>query len=167
MEKSNVYTQTGDNGTTSLVGGQRVKKTHIRLETYGTVDELSSWSGVLAASKNMETPIKEYLHTIQNKLFNIGAYLATENKDGEQIHITGLTKGDIEKMEHSIDATDGTLPKLNRFVLPGGGQDAANAHICRTVTRRCERRVLALSETTHIDPLVIKYLNRLSDFFTS
>ncbi|MDD2962030.1 MAG: cob(I)yrinic acid a,c-diamide adenosyltransferase [Muribaculaceae bacterium] len=164
MEKSNIYTATGDTGTTSLVGGKRVKKNDIRLEAYGTVDELNSWLGMLNANQAMRVETKTQLHRIQNRLFNIGAYLATDN-EGKETAIQGLTSDDISTIEHNIDQKDSALPKLNRFVLPGGSNVASVAHICRTVTRRCERRVISLGEITYIDPIVIKYLNRLSDYF--
>lgn len=165
MKKSNVYTLTGDKGTTSLVGGKRVKKTDIRLETYGTVDELNSYIGFLAAYPEISQEVNEFLHSIQNKLFNVGAYLATDNSDGSTNPIAGLGEKNIATLEAQIDDIDAKLPPLCRFVLPGGCQAASAANVCRAVTRRCERRVIALAETTYVDPIVIKYLNRLSDYF--
>lgn len=165
MKKSNVYTLTGDKGTTSLVGGARVKKNDIRLETYGTVDELNSWIGMLISKNGVPEETKTYLITVQSRLFDIGAYLATPAPEGLEPRIQGVSETDITDMEMNIDEIDATLPKLNCFVLPSGCEEAAAAHLCRTITRRTERRVIALAETTYIDPIVIKYLNRLSDYF--
>lgn len=164
--KSNIYTMTGDAGTTSLVGGKRVKKTDIRLEAYGTIDELNSFIGYLTISAKMAHPeMYKYLRIIQSKMFSIGAYLATDNPNNEKTLCKGLSQADVEKMESVIDELDGELPPLHSFILPGSSTLSASAHICRTVTRRCERRVLSLSDETYVDPVVLKFLNRLSDFF--
>ena len=145
-----VYTKGGDAGTTSLVGGKRIKKYGVRIEAYGTIDELNSSLGMLAAAiKNRYQDWYDFLLVAQNKLFNIGCYLAT----------------DIEAIEKAIDEIDAKLPALNNFVLPGGSPEAAFADVCRTTARRGERRVVELAEEAYINPLVIKYLNRLSDFF--
>ena len=165
MKKSNVYTATGDNGTTSLVGGKRVKKNDFRLDVYGTVDELNSVIGYLCTISKLSGNMDTFLKTIQNKLFNIGSYLATDNPDNRITEVKGLSKEDVVKLESMIDTLDSELPPLNSFILPGGSAISGMAHICRTVTRRCERLVVKLSETTYVDPNVIKYLNRLSDFF--
>lgn len=165
MKKSNVYTSTGDNGTTSLVGGKRVKKNDFRLDVYGTVDELNSTIGYLCAISKLSVSMDSFLKTIQNKLFNIGSYLATDNPESKITEVRGLTKDDVVKLEKMIDTLDSELPPLSRFILPGGSAVSGMAHICRTVTRRCERLVVKLAETTYVDPNVIKYLNRLSDFF--
>ena len=163
MTKSKIYTCTGDYGATSLVGGQRVKKTDIRIEAYGSVDELNANIGVLAAIHNLEHEYTELLRVIQNKLFNIGAYLATPNNNNAKTEAKGLRHSDIERIELAIDQIDSQLPPLNNFVLPGGTHRAAVAHVCRTMCRRCERRIIALADTTYVDPVVIKYINRLSD----
>lgn len=164
--KSNIYTMTGDAGTTSLVGGKRVKKTDIRLEAYGTVDELNSFIGYLTISAKMSYPeMYKYLRVIQSKMFSIGAYLATDNPDNDKTACKGLSQADVEKMEQVIDQLDGELPPLTSFIMPGSSTLSASAHICRTVTRRCERRVLALADVTCVDPVVLKFLNRLSDLF--
>lgn len=165
MKKSNVYTMTGDNGSTSLVGGERVMKNDIRLEAYGTVDELNSIIGYLASTSKLNSSIEEFLRAIQNRLFNIGAYLATDNPKSIRREVVGLSYANIAKIEEEIDRLDSELPPLNRFVLPGGSSVSAMAHMCRTITRRCERRVISLADTTYVDPCIIKYLNRLSDFF--
>lgn len=164
MAKSALYTGTGDAGTTSLVGGTRIKKTAARIEAYGTVDEFSSHLGLLASFDSNTVAIKSELLAIQNRLFDIGAYLATEVKIGETPAITTLTPEDIEDVEHAVDALDDEVPKAHAFILPGGTRRASEAHIARTVCRRAERRILALAEESYVDPLVIKYMNRLSDY---
>ena len=165
MTKSKVYTTTGDNGATSLVGGVRVKKTDIRIEAYGSVDELNANIGVLLAIPCLQPAAVELLHRVQNRLFNIGAYLATPNPDNAITRCPGLTAENVEYIEHVIDEFDAQLPPLTNFVLPGGTQRAAVSHVCRTMCRRCERRIVALADTTYVDPNVLRYINRLSDFF--
>lgn len=161
-----VYTKGGDSGMTSLVGGRRIKKYGVRIEAYGTIDELNSSVGVLAASvKGCDAEWYELLLAIQNKLFNIGGYLATDNPENEPAKPYGLSENDVERLEQAIDTIEAKLPKVNNFVLPGGSKEASLADVCRTTTRRCERRVVELSEETYIDGLVMRYLNRLSDFF--
>lgn len=164
-KKSNVYTTTGDNGTTSLVGGKRVAKNDMRIEAYGSVDELNSFIGVLDNLHNIPSDTKALLRVIQNKLFNIGAYLATDNSSNLRMPANGLAGADVERLERAIDELDSELPPLRNFVLPGGSRISSFAHICRTVTRRCERRVVDLASETYVDPNVVVYLNRLSDFF--
>lgn len=164
--KSNIYTETGDNGTTSLVGGKRVLKTDIRIEAYGTVDELNAFIGKLAINAKLEYPeMYSLLRTIQNKLFNIGSYLATEYDSSTRTACSHMTIEDVELIERTIDRLDGELPPIDKFILPGGSQLSASSQVCRVITRRCERRVLQLAAETYIDPIVLKYLNRLSDFF--
>ena len=165
MAINKVYTKTGDDGTTSLIGGLRVKKTNSRIEAYGTVDELNSFIGVLDNLHNIPSEIKEYLKIIQNKLFCIGAYLATDHPANTTSKAAGLSETDIARLEHVIDELDSELPPLRAFVLPGGSRISSFSHVCRSVTRRCERRVVALANDSYIDPNVIAYLNRLSDFF--
>lgn len=165
IKKSNVYTMAGDKGETSLAGGRRVPKDDIRIEAYGTVDELNSFIGVLDNLHNIPSDIKEYLRVIQNKLFCIGAYLATDHPAYTTSKAAGLTDSDIARIEQVIDMLDSELPPLNAFVLPGGSRISSFAHVCRTVTRRCERRVVSLANDSYIDPNVLTYLNRLSDFF--
>lgn len=164
MSKSKIYTCTGDTGVTSLVGGQRVKKTDIRIEAYGSVDELNSNLGVLIAIPNLQPQYVELLRYVQNKLFNIGAYLATPNSDNSITHCPGLSVETLHRIECAIDEMDAQLPPLTNFVLPGGSHRAAVAHVCRTMCRRCERRIVALADTTYVDPKVLEFVNRLSDF---
>lgn len=163
MKKSNVYTRTGDCGTTSLVGGTRVLKTHIRLEAYGTVDELSSHVGLLAAMLTDETD-RDNLITIQNNLFVVGAALATDTAVTELRSYAVLSEEVITGIEHCIDAADEGLPPWRGFILPGGTQAAAQCHVCRTVCRRAERRILALAAEVPVDGTVTMYMNRLSDY---
>ena len=162
--KSKVYTLTGDEGKTSLVGGKRVSKDDVRVEAYGTIDELNANLGVLSHnSKLHETGMAGVVNTVMNKLFNIGAYLATENAPGTPIY--GLTEDDVKLLEQNIDEMDEELPPLRGFILPGGSRLSALCDVCRTIARRAERRVITLSRTAYVDPMVLKYLNRLSDFF--
>ncbi len=169
MKKSNVYTRSGDNGTTSLASGQRVPKTHVRLEAYGTLDELSSHMGLLVTYLT-EPSDKERVLQIQRDLFSIGAVLATEPED-DSVKSEGTGQNDccvttqiIEELERAIDETDEPLGGWKGFILPGGSRGAAVAHVCRTVCRRLERRIYALSEQAEVHPLILKYVNRLSDY---
>ena len=159
---SKVYTRTGDAGQTSLVSGTRVDKDDIRVEAYGTIDELNSNLGVLLHSSKLdEQEVIAMIRKAQNKLFNIGAYLANDKAD----KLYGVKKEDITELERLMDEMNEELPPAQGFVLPGGSRLSATADRCRTVTRRAERRVVSLSKVATIDPLVLEYLNRLSDFF--
>lgn len=149
---------------TSLVGGKRVKKNDCRIESYGTVDELNSTLGLLAAQSDIDAETCALLNFVQNKLFNIGAYLATDNTEGNTSPARGLCPDDVVRIEQEIDRIDASLPPLNNFVLPGGSPSAAIAHVCRTSCRRAERRIIDLAEVSFVDPTVIKFINRLSDF---
>lgn len=159
--KSRLYTRTGDHGTTSLVGGSRVAKDDIRLEAYGTVDELNSWLGLLVASETIAEKRRQQLTSIQNRLFDIGAALATEPDSAWQPALPGADG--IAAIEAVIDEIDAALPPLRQFVLPGGHPDAARANIARTVARRAERRITTLARTVAIDPFIPQFVNRLSD----
>lgn len=160
MTRSKLYTQTGDNGTTSLVGGARVAKDSARLDAYGTVDELNSQIGMLLACPSVKDATRRALTFTQHKLFNIGAYLATDPAPAEP---RGLTAGDVEQIEKAIDSLDESVPPLRSFVLPGGSTSASLAHVCRTVCRRAERRIVSLSHESEVSPLVLTFINRLSD----
>lgn len=163
--KSNLYTRTGDSGDTSLVDGSRIAKDSLRLNSYGTIDELSSQLGVVAASEGVPQEIKSQLQTIQNELFNIGSYLATPQPSDRQSNCKSLADNKpIEIMESWIDNADEQTPKIRAFILPGGHFAAAQAHVARTVCRRAEREIIALSRNEHVDPNVIRYINRLSDY---
>ena len=162
MNISKVYTRTGDAGKTSLVSGTRVDKDDVRVEAYGTVDELNSNLGVLLHSTKLDDhDIVAVIRKAQNKLFNIGAYLASDKADA----LYGLKKEDVEELEQMMDQMNEELPPAQGFVLPGGTRLSATADRCRTITRRAERRVVTLAKVAAIDPLVLEYLNRLSDFF--
>ena len=163
MKITKVYTRRGDMGKTSLVGGQRVSKASVRLEAYGTVDELSSHLGLLAAML-ADGSDKEMIIRIQNCLFNVCTNLATDQEQTELYPSAYLPDGEIEAMEQEVDEIMKMLPERQGFVLPGGTKEAAQAHVCRTVCRRAERRIVALSEVAKITPSVLQYVNRLSDY---
>ncbi|WP_294537865.1 cob(I)yrinic acid a,c-diamide adenosyltransferase [uncultured Bacteroides sp.] len=163
MKKSLVYTKTGDKGTTSLVGGSRVPKNHIRLEAYGTVDELNACLGWLLTYLTDEAD-RQFVQGIQHRLFAIGSHLATDQEKMSLKPASILMKEDVEKIEQEIDRLDEKLPPIRAFVLPGGCRSAAVCHVCRTVCRRAERRILTLSETCKISPEVLSFVNRLSDY---
>jgi cob(I)alamin adenosyltransferase len=157
-----VYTKSGDKGETSLVDGKRVSKDHIRLEAYGTVDELNSIIGqVTCYSLNEQNPV---LQTIQNKLFNIGSNLAAED-DATREMLPELKTEDIVQLEKEIDRMDEVLSPLKTFVLPGGNLCNASCHLARTVCRRAERRVVGIGDDNATISMIIQYLNRLSDYF--
>lgn len=164
-----IYTKTGDKGTTALFGGTRVPKHHIRIESYGTVDELNSHIGWLR-DQEIEVSHKEFLMQIQDKLFTVGAILATDPdkaflKSGqERLNIPKISKEDVEQLEKAIDTMDDTLPPMTHFVLPGGHPTVSICHICRCVCRRAERLATALFEISPFHETTLVYLNRLSDY---
>ena len=162
MKKCNVYTRTGDQGLTSLVGGKRVPKASLRLESYGTIDELNSQIGLLLTYVS-EPADRNCLVKIQCKLFSIGNILATDHASEYTSKCT-ITDEDITELEQSIDLANDGLPGWRGFTLPGGCRAAAVAHVCRTVCRRAERRIVALSEEADVSPEVQQYINRLSDY---
>ena len=157
-----IYTKTGDQGMTSLFGGKRVSKADLRIETYGTVDELNSWVGLLR-DQEVNHSRREILLMIQDRLFTVGSMLATE-PGNTKVKIPVLSESDVVVLENEIDEMDNALPPMRSFVLPGGHTAVSFAHITRTVCRRAERLVIALNETEPVDALVIVYLNRLSDY---
>jgi len=163
MKKSLVYTKTGDQGKTSLVGGTRVPKTHARLESYGTVDELNSHLGWLCSYLEDEND-QSFVLRIQHKLFAVGSYLATDQEKTELKCASIIKAEDVEQMEHEIDRLDSLLPPLRAFIIPGGARGAGVCHVCRTICRRAERRILTLSESCTIAPELLAYINRLSDY---
>lgn len=164
-----IYTKTGDAGTTALFGGTRVPKHHIRIESYGTVDELNANMGMIR-SQAIDEHSKQILARIQNSLFTIGSTLATDPnrailKSGkERLNIPKIAEADITLLESEMDAMNEMLPEITHFVLPGGNPVVSSCHIARTVCRRAERRVTLLGEKEPVDALVLKYLNRLSDY---
>lgn len=157
-----IYTKTGDKGETSLIGGTRVAKHHIRIETYGTVDELNSYIGLVSDSFN-DKHSKEILKEIQDRLFTIGASLASD-PDKSKMKIPDLKEEDIVLLETEIDKMNEVLPELKHFILPGGNVTASYCHIARCVCRRAERHSVHLSEHEWVEEKVIIYLNRLSDY---
>jgi cob(I)alamin adenosyltransferase len=163
MKITKVYTRTGDQGETSLVGGVRIKKSDIRLEAYGTVDELSAYLGMLVAM--LETGEEhDFLIRVQNNLFNVCTHLATDQSQTPLYPSAHLAEGEIELLEKRIDEIMRSLPERQGFILSGGTTTAAQAHICRTVCRRAERRIAALAEGAQIAPEMQQYVNRLSDY---
>lgn len=157
-----IYTKTGDQGTTSLFGGKRVSKADLRIDTYGTVDELNSWMG-LVRDQFVNEKRRDVLLTIQDRLLTIGSVLAVE-PGNEKVKVPQLHEEDVKFLENEIDAMDAELPPMKSFVLPGGHPSVSITHIARTVCRRAERLSIALHSAEGINPLVIKYLNRLSDY---
>ncbi|GAA0871264.1 cob(I)yrinic acid a,c-diamide adenosyltransferase [Gangjinia marincola] len=164
-----IYTKTGDEGQTSLFGGTRVPKHHQRIESYGTVDELNSHLGLIR-DQPLDPRSKEILLHIQDRLFTVGAILATDPakstlKSGkERLNIPKVSDEDIVLLEHEMDRMDGELPPMTHFVLPGGHPTVSYCHIARCVCRRTERNAVALHEQEPFDERVLKYLNRLSDY---
>lgn len=157
-----IYTKTGDKGTTALFGGKRVSKADLRIDTYGTVDELTSWIGMVRDLEvNQER--KDVLVEIQDRLFTVGSILATE-PGNTKVKIPSLAEADILFLEKEIDAMDAVLPPMRFFVLPGGHTAISHCHVARTVCRRSERLIIALNEQEPVPDDVIKYINRLSDY---
>lgn len=164
-----IYTKTGDDGTTALFGGTRVKKYDLRIESYGTIDELNSWLGLLR-DQEMADPIKEALRSIQNKLFTVGAILATDPKKSllkngkERLNIARIGSKDIEFLEQEMDNMEKNLVPMTHFILPGGHTTVSYCHIARTVCRRAERLMAHLHEKAPFEGNVLIYINRLSDY---
>lgn len=158
-----IYTKTGDEGTTGLFGGKRVSKDDLRIEAYGTIDELNGLLG-LAVAKIVNKRIKKDIVLIQNELFNLGADLATPLDNNKiKISIPRISEIDIERIENLIDSYQKELPELRVFILPGGLESSSVLHLSRTVCRRAERRIVELSKSESIGDSVLKYINRLSD----
>ena len=158
-----IYTKTGDKGQTSLIGGTRVAKNSVRLEAYGTVDELNSYLGLIR-SFPIAPELTDQLIVIQNILFSVGGNLATDTSVKEVRSGLVVTDEDIACLERAMDRMDETLPAMTHFILPGGEQASSFAHIARTVCRRAERRVLDVAAQYDVDERVIRYINRLSDY---
>lgn len=156
-----IYTKTGDKGLTSLIGGTRVPKHHLRIECYGTVDELNSYIGLIR-DQDIAIRYKEILKDVQDRLFTIGASLAAD-PERSKMKIPDLHDSDVELLEREIDRMDSELPALRHFILPGGSNAVSFCHIARCVCRRAERLCVHLSEDSFVDERVIIYLNRLSD----
>ncbi len=163
MEGMKVYTKTGDDGTTGLIGGTRVKKWDLRLESYGTIDELNSYIGLLRCQA-LNQKQTETLVAIQNHLFVLGANLATDVSKTNFRETLSSGEEEIALLEKEIDRMQEKLPSMKCFVLPGGNTTVSFCHIARTVCRRAERLVAHLSAETDVNPNVMKFLNRLSDY---
>lgn len=164
MKITKVYTRHGDGGTTSLVGGVRISKSDVRLEAYGTVDELSAHLGLLVALMDDCEGERDLVIQVQNTLFNVGTYLATDQSRTTLYPSARLPEGAVSQLEEHIDKLMGELPESQGFVLSGGTPAAAQAHVCRTVCRRAERCIVTLSESSEVSSEVQSYMNRLSDY---
>lgn len=160
-----IYTKTGDSGQTAFFGGERVSKSNIRIDAYGTIDELNCYIG-LALTEVSAPDIRKVLERIQNQLFVTGSDLATpDNEKNKKLNITRTPESFIKQAEADIDFFNDQLDDLKNFILPGGSKSAVYLHICRTVARRAERKVVALNEQVKIGNNIIIFLNRLSDLF--
>src|SRR5258705_2739516 len=159
---SKIYTKTGDKGTTSLIGGTKVSKAHIRIETYGTVDELNSWIG-LSVDQLGHKHSRKILKEVQDRLFTIGSSLACDPEKEPKMKIPDLKEDDVVFLEKEIDRMNGSLTEMKNFSLPGGHATVSHLHIARCVCRRAERCCVRLQENDESALLIIKYINRLSD----
>lgn len=159
-----IYTKTGDKGTTSLIGGVRVPKNHIRIESYGTVDELNSYLGMVN-DMAQNTKISEWLREVQDRLFTVGSVLATNPDKEVKMKLPDVHEGDVTWLEERIDEMNASLPEMRSFIIPGGQLAASTCHVARCVCRRAERLCVSMQEQEeYIPDLIVKYLNRLSDF---
>lgn len=159
-----IYTKTGDAGNTSLIGGTKIPKSHIRIDSYGNVDELNSYIG-LVGDYLPQSNLKQVLKAVQDRLFTIGSSLACDPNKETGMHLPDLKEEDIEMLEKEIDRMNEELPPMKHFILPGGHVAVSTIHIARCVCRRAERGVVALlQDEQFVELLVIKYLNRLSDY---
>lgn len=159
-----IYTKTGDKGATSLIGGTKVPKNDLRIETYGTVDELNSWIGLINDQLNLDE-FRNELKDVQDRLFTIGSSLATDAEKEPKMKLPDLREADINLLEVKIDEMTAQLPPMKSFILPGGHVTVSSIHVCRCVCRRAERLAVALQQQGEfVDPKVIQYLNRLSDY---
>ena len=157
-----IYTRTGDEGNTALFGGKRLPKSHVRIEAYGTIDELNAFTGLLRDHLE-DRPVRDRLFEVQNRLFDLGSYLASD-PEKQLIELT-LRETDIRDLEGDIDEMEQSLPPLKNFILPGGHPILSYCHLARCVCRRAERQVVALHLHEEVNPLALQYLNRLSDYF--
>ena len=162
-----IYTKTGDKGTTSLIGGTRVSKDDIRLEAYGTFDELSAFVAVLGDSEGVDAHEIEVFDRIQNNLLVLESCLALESQSSAEIskYIPRLTEDDVTFLEHEIDAINAQLEPLKYLIIPGGNILASKAHVCRTVCRRAERNLVRMGGEYEVDDVLRRFVNRLSDYF--
>lgn len=160
MARSKIYTRRGDSGETTLVSGHKVPKSNIRLEAYGSIDELNSFIACLLNEINSRED-RTFLLRIQSNLFVIGGYLANDMETDS----SSISQEEVDLLEKEIDKMDDMLPPLKHFILPGGSRGSAHAHVCRTVCRRVERTIYHLKEKANIEPIALRYINRLSDYF--
>lgn len=159
-----IYTKTGDQGTTSLIGGTKVSKSHLRIESYGTIDELNSWIGFINDHVKKKK-VQKILAEIQDRLFTIGSSLACDPDKETKLKIPDLKESDVTLLEEEIDKMNAKLPEMKSFILPGGHPTVSAIHITRCVCRRAERQCVLLRQNNmFVEPLIIKYLNRLSDY---
>jgi len=159
-----IYTKTGDNGTSGLIGGTRISKDDIRLDAYGSIDELNSFLSLLL-TENIEPHDRDFIQTSQHHLFKIGAYLATDQSVTELSNPEPITFEMLQAIETEIDHLSAVLPEIKQFIIPGGNRTAATCHICRTVCRRAERNLVKVSKVFTVHKNLISYLNRLSDYY--
>ncbi len=157
-----IYTKTGDKGETSLFGGKRLPKSHVRIDSYGTVDELNAYVGLLRDGVE-DAHIREVLKSVQDRLFTIGSNLASD--PDKSMAVPDIRESDIAVLEREMDRLDEELPELKHFILPGGHVVVSYCHLARCVCRRAERQVVALSQHEAVEDILIRYLNRLSDYF--
>ena len=158
-----IYTKSGDKGETSLFGGERVKKYHMSIQAYGTVDELNSWCGLVKDHLSISNQ-KNQLLSIQDTLFVIGSHLASNGDEKLICKLPSVSETAISSLENAIDEMDKELPKMKNFILPGGHFVSSYCHLSRCVCRRAERLIIELNESLPVNPIVVKYLNRLSDY---
>ena len=163
MKEWKIYTKTGDKGETSLLGGKRVPKYHLRIEAYGTIDELNSFVGLLR-DQEISPHYKGLLFEIQDRLFTAESLIAAD-QGSEGYKLPELSEDDITLLEREIDQMNDALPPLGNFILPGGHPSVSLAHVCRAVCRRAERLIIHLAVDNPVDELIIRYFNRLSDYF--
>lgn len=168
-KKSKIYTRGGDTGNTSLIGGKRVKKCSLRLEAYGTIDELSAHIGLLGSMLRSDVELRSLdvrlLEWLQSRLFDVGTHLAMPCDTSDMLSPCSITEAHVAHLEEAIDRFDSLLEPLRSFILPGGDVAASQCHVCRTVCRRAERLITALAEEAPVNPLLQSFINRLSDFF--
>jgi len=161
-----IYTKQGDKGGTGLLGGHKVKKNHERLEAYGSIDELNSWVGMIRSYPTPEKTLSTLIQ-IQRRLFMIGSYLAydAQNAINPVSDLPMITDNHVACLEQEIDRMNENLPDLTNFIMPGGDPQSGACHLARTVCRRAERRIVALCDSLEINSVIIRYINRLSDYF--
>ena len=160
-----IYTKKGDAGQTGLYGGERVSKDHLRIRTYGTVDELNATLGIVLADHVVSPDLKKRLNRLQSELFQLGAELATpRSKDPKVLKMRLVDEAMVTQMEHEIDSMEAVLAPLTAFILPGGSVGSAQLHLSRTVSRRAERELVVLHREEPVRPEILQYMNRLSDY---